>query len=116
MSWQSVLLERKADVNAKNKEGQTPFDFAKAGFNEKDPNYFSSCNMILCLINKRAGYKINAQDSHGRALLHYAAIGGHLELANLLLARGADVNAQDNRGCTPLYKATLSIRSSVSAP
>ncbi len=76
-----LVLENGADVNARNNEGQTPFDFAKLSFNEKGSNYFSICNMILLLIKKGAEFKINAQDSQGCTLLHYAAIGGHRELA-----------------------------------
>jgi len=37
--------------------------------------------------------------------LHYAAEKGHKEIAELLIAKGADVNAKDNRGRTPLWWA-----------
>ena len=36
-------------------------------------------------------------------LLHYAALKNHKDLAELLLANKADVNAKDNYGNTPLH-------------
>ncbi len=37
--------------------------------------------------------------------LHEAAAMGHLEVARLLLERGADVNAKNKHGFTPLHFA-----------
>ncbi|OUL35647.1 hypothetical protein BV372_10400 [Nostoc sp. T09] len=45
---------------------------------------------------------INANEK--KALLHYAAFDNSTEVAKLLIARGADVNAQINTG-TPLHRA-----------
>jgi len=39
-------------------------------------------------------------------LLHWAAEKGHLDLAKLLLANGAQVDAKNNYGVTPLHCAT----------
>jgi len=42
--------------------------------------------------------------SHDRvSLLHYAAIGGHEEMAQWLISRGADIGAKDILGRTPLH-------------
>jgi cytohesin len=38
--------------------------------------------------------------------LHFAALDGHGEVAKLLIAKGADVNARDAEGVTPLHRAT----------
>ncbi|QOJ78899.1 ankyrin repeat domain-containing protein [Infirmifilum lucidum] len=48
------------------------------------------------------GADVNTRDKYGWTPLHYAADGGHLEVARLLLDRGADVNTRDNDGRTPL--------------
>jgi ankyrin repeat protein len=37
--------------------------------------------------------------------LHFAAKGGHREVAKLLIAKGADVNAKDDDDKTPLEAA-----------
>ncbi|XP_012278218.1 ankyrin repeat domain-containing protein 6 isoform X2 [Orussus abietinus] len=44
-------------------------------------------------------------DEHGRNPLLLAAAGGHQDACNVLLARGADVNAADNSGVTALQRA-----------
>jgi ankyrin repeat protein len=42
------------------------------------------------------------RDEHGRTPLHLAIIDGNIEECKRLLQEGADVNAQDNDGNTPL--------------
>ena len=46
-------------------------------------------------------------DWTGKTALHYAAEYGHLEIAGLLLANGADVNRRDDDQATPLYFAAV---------
>jgi ankyrin repeat protein len=43
------------------------------------------------------GYQPDLFDDIGKTPLHYAAASGHLEVMRLLLERGADVNAHDER-------------------
>jgi ankyrin repeat protein/beta-lactamase regulating signal transducer with metallopeptidase domain len=45
------------------------------------------------------------KDSEGRTPLHRAVENGHKDVAALLLAQGANVNAKDKAGWTPLYRA-----------
>src|ERR1044072_3914689 len=52
-----------------------------------------------------AGINPNAQNSDGRTVLISAAARGELDVVNLLLSRGVDVNVKDNRGYTPLPHA-----------
>jgi ankyrin repeat protein len=48
-----------------------------------------------------------SKDNDGRTPLHAAAMTGHKDVAELLLAKGADVNARDNHGGTPLHAAAM---------
>lgn len=43
--------------------------------------------------------------SYHRTPLHYAALRGHLDVAEYLLSKGANINARDNASETPLYEA-----------
>jgi cytohesin len=54
-----------------------------------------------------AGVDVNATSKmwSGMTPLHIAAEGGHNEIAELLIAKGANVNAKTNDGETPLDKA-----------
>ena len=50
-----------------------------------------------------AGVDVNEESSKGLAPLHYAASAGHNDIVELLIERGANVNATDSgKGATPL--------------
>jgi ankyrin repeat protein len=49
------------------------------------------------------GADVNAKNRYGSTPLHRAAYAGHKEIAELLIAKGADVNAGDK--VTPLHYA-----------
>jgi tetratricopeptide (TPR) repeat protein len=89
------LIAKGADINAKNKYGDTPL--ITAVFNNKT-------EMAELLIAK--GADINAKNPIGLTPLHLAAGGGLKEVAELLIAKGADINAKDQLlGLTPLHLA-----------
>jgi ankyrin repeat protein len=48
---------------------------------------------------------VSRKDDNGDTPLHWAAMYGRKDVAALLLAIGADVNANGHRGATPLYYA-----------
>jgi len=50
---------------------------------------------------------IRATDEELRTPLHFAAESGQLDVAGLLLSRGAGIDAEDRGGDTPLHRAVL---------
>ena len=52
-----------------------------------------------------AGADVNLKDNWGRTPLHYAANGGHKEIAELLITNGANINKKNDEGKTPLDSA-----------
>jgi len=83
------------DVNAKNKIGSTPLNYAALKGHEE---------IVELLIAE--GADVNARDNYKWTPLNYAAHGGHKEVAELLIAAGADVNARDEDGKTPFDVAS----------
>jgi len=51
---------------------------------------------------KSTGLDVNAKDDVGEPALHHAASQGHKEIVELLIAKGADVNAKTVSGRIPL--------------
>ena len=78
------------------------------GYDYDEKNFFAAAQARDTLaINAffDAGINPNAQNSDGRTVLIAAAARGELDIVNLLLSRGVDVNVKDNRGYTALAHA-----------
>ena len=91
-----VLVDLGANTNAVNKHGQTPLHAAAGG--KKD------CPEV-CEILLKHGAKMDAVDEDGNQPLQWACKWGHVETGNLLLSCGADTNAVNKCGQTPLHTA-----------
>ena len=101
------MIERGADVNAKDWLGRTPLHEASAGHSSK---------AAAALIE--SGANVNARIDHARVdsgmtPLHLAASGSKrhsrsddaTRILAVLIEHGADINAKDSKGRTPLYMA-----------
>jgi ankyrin repeat protein len=90
------LIDKKANVNAKDKDGLTALHYAVIG----DPNGSASIDVTKLLIEK--GADVNFQSTKdGMTPLMVAVTKGSAEIVKLLLEKGANVNVQ-----TPAEKMT----------
>ena len=104
-----ALLEGGASPEVADYEGETPVHaIALAGRPEELKLYLYHC--------VDADAALRQQNSHGDTVLHYAAVGKHMDVVEFLVARGLDVNAANNNGWTPLVCAlTPTSRTHISA-
>ena len=91
-----LLLAKGADVNGKSEDGMTPMHAAAASNSE---------DVAELLLAK--GANVNAKSNTGMTPLHLAAMYNARDVAELLLANGADVNAKVNNERTPLHLAAF---------
>ncbi|MEC8881911.1 MAG: ankyrin repeat domain-containing protein [Pseudomonadota bacterium] len=89
------LLDRRANVNHKDKNGGTALMYACRNGNEK---------VVRCLLD--GGAKLDQKDKGGETALMYACIYGHEEVIRILLDRGVKVNQRNKKGETALMMAT----------
>ena len=112
------FLENNADINTKDKNGNTPlhnaFGFevtkmlirrgadvkAVGDFRRTPLHIFKHIETVKMLV--AIGADVNAKDSQNKTPLHYVR---NIEQARLLIEKGADVNAKDYDGKTPIFYA-----------
>lgn len=82
-----TALQNGADLNCKDKKGQTPLILA---------GYYNNKEIVKLLLD--AGADINAQDNVGYTALMNAAYKGNLDTLKMLLKRGASVNIETGGG------------------
>jgi ankyrin repeat protein len=90
-----LLIARGADVMARNERGLTPLHAA---------TYSGSAEAAWLLLDHGAALEDRANVS-GATPLIVAAEENHTAVAELLIARGADLNIPDRDGFTPLTQA-----------
>lgn len=76
------LINKHADINAKDEFGYTPLDYAVVNGNAE-----AVAEAVKVLLQH--GADVNAKDNEEFTALHYAAEGGHADTLNLLFKHGA---------------------------
>jgi len=116
-----ILLDKGADVNAQDREGQTAVSLAATARHSEVARQLKKRGAILTLIDAvrvadmeqvqlllKQGHDPRAKEADGgRTALAEAALTGKLELVKLLLERGAEINTTDCAGYTPISLAAL---------
>jgi ankyrin repeat protein len=113
-----VLLASNADVNAGNNFGTTPVHMAAlSGYKNVgelllahgaevtvyDAAAIGDAEKVEALLIANPGLVSSKDYKFGRTPLHWAALYGNSDVAELLLAKGANVNAVDQDRMTPLH-------------
>jgi hypothetical protein len=101
-----LLLKGGADVNARDKNGETPLYVAVYSGPvdvNSEPQRTAQRELVELLLAHQAD--ANAAGSGGWAPLHKAAANANKPIAEILLKASADVNARGNGGFTPLHIA-----------
>ncbi|NXQ31313.1 ASB10 protein, partial [Alaudala cheleensis] len=95
-----LLLRRGAELEAKNREGQTPLNAACAQQHRPQDmdRYYRVCELLV-----ESGASVNAADRDRQRPLHLACKNANAQIAELLLARGAHVNVMNYGGNTALH-------------
>ncbi|XP_059489715.1 uncharacterized protein LOC132204878 [Neocloeon triangulifer] len=122
------LLSKGADVNARDDDNKTTLILAATSQNMRMCRLLvdrgadlsavdSDGNDVLhlaCIVGQLEnihyllgikGFSLGKKSKNGKTSLHYAAIRGHIAVAEFLLSNGADVNARDDKNETPLTYA-----------
>lgn len=127
------LLDSRANVNAKSANGETPLTLAAvqghramvellvgrgADVNLRAGGGYTALHQVALrgflavaevLVANKADLEIRNSDQNGEATaLHLAAGAGQTTLAEFLITKGANVNALDKNGQTPLLHAAMS--------
>ncbi|KAI0277586.1 ankyrin repeat-containing domain protein, partial [Russula aff. rugulosa BPL654] len=85
-----LLLDHNANIHLQDNHGSTPLHLAI---------YHMSREAVQLFLDQ------GADNNNRQTALHLASQRGHLDIMRLLLGKGANVEAPDGDGSTPLHQA-----------
>jgi cytohesin len=97
-----VLIDYKADINARTKNNWTPLHEASEGRSISTQNIPRLPDVARLLLER--GADVNVLDEDNVTPLHVAARNGRVGVVRVLLEHGANVGAEDKEGGTPLHE------------
>lgn len=104
VSTMRFLVERRGDPKIATGQKTTPLMVAAGVGREREPRtpeerqrYFEALKLTVAL-----GGDVNAKDENGRTALHGAVYLGDLDMIEFLAKNGADLEAKDKYGQTPM--------------
>ncbi|KAG9271312.1 ankyrin repeat and SOCS box protein 18 isoform X1 [Astyanax mexicanus] len=97
-----LYLRYGAHINHTSSSGETPLGLACSEAQDKLEEDQDEPHLQLCHLLLAYGANVNLSDSERRTPLHKAARNVQVKLVQLLLDHGADINAIDYNGCSPL--------------
>jgi ankyrin repeat protein len=118
-AMQEALAQDPESVNELNESGLPPLYTAALYRNRQAIDFLlvhgAEVDIFACaylgkaadaeILLKRRPDLVRATTANGMTALHYAAMAGHFDVAEVLLRHHSDVNARDNQGSTPLMEA-----------
>ena len=96
-----VLLEHGANINSQNKKGQTPKHLLLTMRGDNLPDL----DTIRFFIER--GADVDAVDDDHSTLLHKASSTGNVNVAQLLLEHGVNINVRNGEGHTPMHRGLM---------
>ena len=90
-------------MDVQDNHGNTPLH--NASYHDSVPS------VTLLLAQSESKLALNLRSCEGDSALDYACANGHLDVAMLLVAGGADVNSQDSRGWGALHNSCTKLNS-----
>ncbi|KAI0101046.1 ankyrin repeat-containing domain protein [Nemania sp. FL0031] len=104
----------KADVNSKNKWGQTPLSCAALNEHAPIAKLLLETQAAVKLLLEIGRADIHEEDKYGRVPLSHSAAKGHIAIVKLILETGqADVNSTDEYCQSPLSHAVANRHMSI---